>query len=255
MLVLSRALFGMDLALSDFPVLKSVRGLGISDSDIYANRLAPLFSYTNTFYHREPYFDLMHPDESEFGRYDFVICSDVLEHIPPPVDAAFDTLAKLLKPSGVLILTLPYSLEPATIEHFPGLKEFGILDLGGRSVLVNRVGDGYEVHDRLVFHNGPGHTLEMRVFTEAEIRAKLIVAGLTEVLIQSPVSAEFGVCETGPCSLPIVARRQAFALSASGVNELVSQWAEQKRLVETVGESRWVQLGRRLSVGPDVRRK
>ncbi len=214
----------MDQALSEFPVLKSVRVVGISDSDIYANRLAPLFSYTNTFYHREPHFDPMHPDESELGRYDFVICSDVLES--------------------------------ATIEHFPELREFGILDLGGRSVLVNRVGEGrYEVHDRLVFHNGPGHTLEMRVFTEGEIREKLVAAGLTEVLMQSAVSAEFGVCETGPCSLPIVARRQAFALPASGVSELVSQWVEQKRLVAAVGESRWVQLGRRLSVGPDVRRK
>jgi SAM-dependent methyltransferase len=254
-LVLSRALFGADLALTEFPVLKSVRGLGISDSDIYANRLAGVFSYTNTFYHREPFFDLTRPDETEFGRYDFVICSDVLEHIPPPADIAFHTLAKLLKPSGVLILTLPYSLEPATIEHFPRLREFGILDLGGKSVLVNRVGDGYEVHDRLVFHNGPGHTLEMRVFTEAEVRSKLMDAGLTEVLIQSPVSQEFGVCEEGPCSLPILARRQPFELSASGVNELVSQWVEQKRLVAAVGESRWVQLGRRLSVGPDVRKR
>ena len=47
-LVLSRALFGMDLQLCEFPRLKSLRGLGISDSDIYAERLAECFGYTNT---------------------------------------------------------------------------------------------------------------------------------------------------------------------------------------------------------------
>src|SRR4051794_6917415 len=53
-LALSRALFGMDLKLCDFPRLKSVRALGISDSDVYAERLEDRFHYTNTFYHREP---------------------------------------------------------------------------------------------------------------------------------------------------------------------------------------------------------
>lgn len=119
------------------------------------------------------------------------------------------------------------------------LSEFPVL----KSVRVVGISDSDIYANRLVFHNGPGHTLEMRVFTKAEIREKLIAAGLTEVLMQSPVSGEFGVCEMGPCSLPIVARRQAFALPAIGVSELVSQWVEQKRLVAAVGESRWVQLG------------
>ncbi len=44
MLVLSRTLFGAELPLRDFPVLKSVRGLGIADSDVYAERLARLFT-------------------------------------------------------------------------------------------------------------------------------------------------------------------------------------------------------------------
>ena len=116
-LVLSRALFGMELELGKFPRLKSLRGLGISDSDIYSRRLEDRFSYTNTFYDREPAFDLSHPDESEFGKYDFVICSDVLEHVRPPIDCAFGALARLLKPAGILILTVPYTLANETIEH------------------------------------------------------------------------------------------------------------------------------------------
>src|SRR5262249_45792477 len=110
-LMLSRALFGMDLPLPYFPRLKSVFGLGISDSDIYARRLEKIFSYTNTFYHREPFLDLMNPKETDFGKYDFIICSEVLEHVPDPVERAFDTLSKLLKPNGALILTVPYAVD------------------------------------------------------------------------------------------------------------------------------------------------
>lgn len=93
-LALSRALFGLDLILPDFPVLKSVRGLGLSDSDVYSEALESRFSYLNTFYHRDPGFDLPNPDEREFGKYDFVICSEVLEHVPAPVDRTFATLAQ-----------------------------------------------------------------------------------------------------------------------------------------------------------------
>jgi 2-polyprenyl-3-methyl-5-hydroxy-6-metoxy-1,4-benzoquinol methylase len=100
----------MDLQLCEFPRLKSVRGLGISDSEIYADRLTECFGYTNTFYHQEPAFDLSRPDETEFGKYDFVICSDVLEHVSLPVERSFESLVRLLKPFGVLIFTVPYTL-------------------------------------------------------------------------------------------------------------------------------------------------
>ena len=255
-LALARAMFGVDLALPDFPMLKSVRGLGFSDSDIYANRLSAVFTYTNTFYHREPFFDLTHPDENEFGKYDFVICSDVLEHVPQPLHTAFQTLACLLKPTGILILTMPYSLESSTIEHFSDLRQFAVVDIGGKAVLVNKLeSDGYEVHDNLIFHNGPGRTLEMRILSEQDIRAMLRTVGLAEVLIQTLGSTEFGIAQTGPCSLPILARKYPFALSSSRLNELVGQWADQKRVITAIGKSRWLRLGRWLSLGPDLVRK
>src|SRR4029453_16247937 len=113
-----------------------------------AERLAECFSYTNTFYHREPAFDLLRPDETEFGKYDFVICSDVLEHVSSPVERSFNSLARLLKPSGVLIVTAPYALAEGTIEHFPALHEIALTEINGRPVLVNRSRDGkYEVFD------------------------------------------------------------------------------------------------------------
>ena len=253
LLALSRALFGMDLKVLDFPSLDSVRGFGISDSEIYSGRLKSHFSYTNTCFDREPSFDLTRPDEKEFGRNDFVICSDVLEHVPQPLDAALRTLAALLKPAGVLILTAPYTLDESTLEHFSGLHETGLAEIGGKTVLVNRAADGgYQVFDRLVFHGGQGSTLEMRVFSEADLRAMLMAAGLSNVRFETSGNREFGVVFSGPCSLPIVASRAPFSLSLDAIRELMEQLVKERKLLSDVRQSRWLRLGRLLGLGPNL---
>src|SRR5262245_29045366 len=98
--LLSLELFGHCVPVRDFPRLKGVRGLGITDSDGYARILAEKFDYTNTYYDREPRFDLKeaHPDRA--GAYDFILLADVLEHISPPVESAVRELHALLKPRG-----------------------------------------------------------------------------------------------------------------------------------------------------------
>src|SRR5690349_2238888 len=128
---LAMELFGINLPLPDFPRVKSIRGIGTSDSSQYATRLGEKFDYRNTFYDREPRFDIAQPVAEE-GVYDFLISSEVFEHVPPPVERAFENAFRLLKPGGVLVLTVPYSIEPAMTEHFPDLHEFGLLELGGR---------------------------------------------------------------------------------------------------------------------------
>lgn len=253
-LLLSRALFGLDLRLPDFPRMKSIRGLGFSDMECYASRLEDRFHYTNTFYDRAPVFDLLRPDESEFGKYDFVLCSEVLEHIPPPVDRAFRTLAQLLRPTGVLILTTPFAPADRSLELYPNLHDTALAEVNGKTVLVNRTADGqYEVFDDLVFHGGHGSTLEMRVFSDADLRAMLTAAGCGEVRIDVSGSREFGVVFSGPCSLPIAAGKAPFAVSASGVRELAGQLAEARAAIRTAHESRWLRLGRLLRLGPDFR--
>jgi len=258
LLTLSRALFGLDLKLLDFPVLKSVRGLGISDSDVYSARLEKCFSYTNTFYHREPRFDLSRPDEKEFGKYDFVICSDVLEHVPEPFERAFLSLSSLLKPTGILILTVPYSLEPETVEHYPGLVESAFAEINGQTVLVGRLANGeYRVFDRLNFHGGAGSTLERRVFSDRSVRRGLAAAGFSNAHFDSAGSRQFGVAFSSPCSLPISAERGSFTLSASGITELVEQLSaarEQLSALISLRSSRWLRLGRALGVGPALPR-
>jgi SAM-dependent methyltransferase len=246
-LALSRALFGLDLTLPEFPVLKSVRGLGLSDSDVYADRLESRFSYVNTFYHREPRLDLLHPDEREFGKYDFVICSEVLEHVPAPVDRAFATLARLLKPNGFLILTVPYSLDAETLEHYPGVADSVFAQIDGRTVLVSRSESGeYRVFDNLAFHGGAGSTLEHRLFSDADVRAGLASAGFQTVQFDSSGSREFGVTFIDNWSLPLIAALSPFALNASGVTELVEQLTAWR-------SSRWLRLGRAIGLGPKLK--
>ena len=60
---------------------------------------------------------------------------------------------RLLKTPGVLLLTVPYSLEATTAERFPELHEFGIARVGDTTVLVNRSRSGeLRVFENLVFH-------------------------------------------------------------------------------------------------------
>ena len=193
--VLSLELFGISLPLPHFPRVKSLRGLGLSDPAQYANLLTAKFDYRNTFYDREPRFDIAHPNQEEFGKYDFLMSSEVFEHVPPPAGASFDSAFRLLKQGGVLVLTVPYSLEPASAEHFPALHEYGLATVGDRLVLVNRTRDGrLETFENLVFHDGWGEpSLEMREFSESQLKAALAAAGFSEIHIHSDPHPPFGI--------------------------------------------------------------
>ena len=178
--LLSREMFGVLMALPEFPVLKGIRGIGMSDAPGLADRLSEKFDYTNTFFHQAPRFDVTNPDESDRGRYDFILSSEVMEHVPPPVERAFAAMHAMLKPDALLLLTTPYSLGGRTAEHFPQLHQYTLADLGGRTVLINRRRDGgIETFENLVFHGGHGSTLEMRCFTEDSLRAILSVPAST----------------------------------------------------------------------------
>ncbi len=206
--LLSNELFGVPLALPEFPTLKGLRGFGMSDPPNFARELEKKFEYTNTFYHQPPTIDITNPPESEWGRYDFIISSEVMEHVPPPVESAFANLYRLLKPNGLLLLTVPYGIDMHPKEHFPELYQHALASVGGKTVLVNRRRDGStEVFEDLCFHGGDGSTLELRVFTEDRLKSILIGAGFSEVRIASENVPEFGVEHSEAWSLPIVARK------------------------------------------------
>ena len=206
--LLSIELFGQSLALPDFPVRPDLHGWGMSDG-VYANLLSRKIGYTNTFYHQEPRFDITDSLDSRLeGSLDFLISTEVFEHIEPPVSSGFKNAHRLLKPTGFFIFTVPYTLEPETHEHFPELYQYEILKPKSNSpILKNITRDGQEQRfNNLVFHGGPGSTLEMRVFSQAGLLLELEQAGFEKTNICSEPCWEFGICWHDSWSLPIVAR-------------------------------------------------
>lgn len=228
--LLSREIFGAALTLPQFPVMKRIRILGMSDSQDYAERLAEKFDYTNTFFHKEPKLDITQLDDNDFGRFDVVLSSEVLEHAVAPVEDAFLNIQRLLKPRGVLIMTVPYSLDPDTTEHFADLKSYSVVALGDRMILVNRTAGGeVQIFEDLVFHGGDGSTLEMRRFSETGLRKVLRDAGFEHVEFAAQTYPEFGIVHPHPWSLPLVAGKQRFAPPPDAIGELAEHIHEQQR--------------------------
>jgi SAM-dependent methyltransferase len=204
---LSVSLFGECLAIHDFPERPDIVGWGMTDWEGYAAPLGKKFSYTNTFYHTQPFLDITAISDSDIGTLDFLISSDVFEHVGPPIMTAFGNARRLLKPDGRFVLTVPYVLEGETIEHFPNLHDFTISGEGDDRKLLNITRDGArETFSELVFHGGAGSTLEMRVFTKESLLSSLSGAGFSQVSIFSDPCFEHGVYSSEKWSLPIVAR-------------------------------------------------
>ena len=151
------------------------------------------------------------------GKLDVLISSDVFEHVCPPVRTAFKNARQLLKPDGFLILTVPYGLQPETIEHYPKLYDFAVEgDVGDRRLMNITVDGERETFSNLIFHGGAGSTLEMRIFAKDCLLADLQEAGFSRVTIQSDPCFEHGIFWWQPWSLPISQRAPDRRLVTTG---------------------------------------
>ena len=263
--LLSVELFGTSVVLAKFPKIKAIRGLGLSDQPGYARILADKFDYTNTYYDRDPRFDIseLHPQLA--GTYDFILLADVLEHIAPPIECALQEASRLLKPSGFLGITVFCSPTDQMREHFPELNEFRIVPLGDSDVLVNRRRDGsLEVRDDLIFHGGSGATLEMREFGMTALKDKLLASGFREVFFLTENLPPIGVLFDHDVSQPLIARKEPFVMDRCAQRQLAEEWRaasdraglQQKRAdnlaaqVRLAKDSRWLRIGRKAGLGP-----
>lgn len=201
-----REMLGRDVALPDAPRRPDIVGLGLSDVAAYAGPLAEVFAYENTWYHTTPQLDIANTPPERLGRYDFVVASDVFEHVAPPASRAFENARKLLKPGGRLIFTVPFSLDPDTVEHFPDLHEWRVAEHDGGWRLTNRTAAGaLQTFDDLIFHGGPGTTLEMRLFSKAALEREFLRAGFARVRVAAEPYLPFGIHWPEPYSVPMVA--------------------------------------------------
>ncbi|WP_147454366.1 hypothetical protein [Sphingomonas sp. PP-F2F-G114-C0414] len=192
------------------PTLRAneIRGIGLSDSEILASRLVESFDYINTFYHAEPKLDICNPGAAWIGKNDFLISSDVFEHVPSPVQSAFDGAFAVLSPGAIFVLTVPFDQRSATTEHFPNAKHFRLVDFDDEWLLVGKTDAGtYEVHKDLIFHGGPGTTVEMRFFSRQAVIAHLEAAGFIDVQVHDQAVPEYGIFPPHHEGLPITARK------------------------------------------------
>lgn len=214
---LSLGLFGESIPLPAFPSRPDLTGIGLSDWAGYADRLAEKLGYRNTFLHQEPLLDIANPDPAGEGTLDFLISSEVFEHVSPPLGRALEGAFRLLKPGGLLVLTLPYVPVGKTVEHFPELHDWRLVEHEGATRLENTTVDGrLQVFDDLTFHGGPGQTLEMRVCALPTLRAELEAAGFSEIVVLSEDAPAFGVCWPGAASRPILARKPRETVAGVG---------------------------------------
>lgn len=159
------------------------------------------------------------------------------------VSTGFCHTGRLAEATGFLVLTVPYSLEPGTLEHYPELAESAFAATNGRTVLVGRSSDGgHHVFDERTFHGGAGSTLERRIFSDAGIRKGLAAPGFLVVHFDSVGNRGFAVDLSAPCSLPVIASRVPFALCASGVSELVGQLLSARAALNAVRPSRRLRM-------------
>jgi SAM-dependent methyltransferase len=192
--LLSMGLFKKSLNMPDFPIDKSIKGIGFTDWEGYAARLAACFDYTNTHYTDEPRLDLTAREIPERYRdCDFVICSEVLEHVPLPIEVPFANLRSLLKPGGLLVFSVPSTDAAVTSEHYPDLYEFEVVSFKGTDVLLNRNKSGFlSVYDNLVFHGGGRTALEMRIYSEQQVLRHLRGAGFQSIEVHSRPILDIG---------------------------------------------------------------
>ncbi|VXC01641.1 bifunctional 2-polyprenyl-6-hydroxyphenol methylase/3-demethylubiquinol 3-O-methyltransferase UbiG [Brevundimonas sp. G8] len=205
--LVTKAMLGKGAVLATLPERKDIVGCGMSDSENYAGHFRRVFSYTNTFYHQEPLLDITRPvpDEAR-DTMDFIVSSDVFEHVTHPVSRAFENTYAMLRPGGTFVFSMPY-YDALTDEFFPDLHDYQIKEENGVFIIENTRVDGTTSrYDNLIFHGGPGTVLEMRKISKTDMISHLEKAGFVDIEFCHHVE-EFGIFNHYP--LPLTARKPA----------------------------------------------
>jgi hypothetical protein len=160
---------------------RDVKILGVSDGYLTSTVLKKVYrkQYENYHYHLDPKLDITEVPAHLKGCADIISCSEVLEHVEPPIQKAFLGLYQLLRENGKLVLSVPHTdANGKHVEHFPIMTESRILSRESGLVLEGKGIDGelFEFSN-LAFHGGIGATLEYRIFSKNSLKQNLEIAG------------------------------------------------------------------------------
>ena len=166
---------------------KNLSIIGVSDGAPVESAFKARFGsiYKNFEFHIEPFLDITKVGGILESSTDIVTCSEVLEHVQPPIDKAFIGLYKLLKPGGWLILSTPHRGANAIHEeHFPVLTNSELINEPTQMLTGVDPHGNYREFTELVFHGGAGATLEYRIFSESSLRSNLENSGFKNIKAQ-----------------------------------------------------------------------
>ena len=153
-------------------------GLGISDDVTVSSIFGSKFFYSNSFFDTYPYLDIRRVPSRAKGQFEFVTCSDVLEHIDKGLDAAFKGLFSLIRKGGFLVASVPVISETEHEEFYEDLVKFEISESGVS--WVNSKGK-HRLDRNPEFHGGRGQNLAFRHFSNQYLRSKLSLAGFYSI--------------------------------------------------------------------------
>jgi hypothetical protein len=140
---------------------------------------------------------------------DFLIASEVFEHVRPPISRAFQRAeASQDRWYPAVHDSIQQRGWCSYARTLPDLQEFTLsrdAEGGWRLRNVTKSGD-VQLFDNLVFHGGKGLTLEMRLFSEASLVKEFLAAGFDRPRIYKQHDFVHGIYWSHDWSLPMAAR-------------------------------------------------
>ena len=164
---------------------RSLRILGVSDGYLTSTVLTKIYRkhYVNYHYHLDPKLDITEVSVELNWSADIISCSEVLEHVEPPIQKAFLGLYQLLRANGKLVLSVPHTdINGKHVEHFPVMTGSRIFSRESGLVLEGKgpSGELFTFVD-LTFHGGIGATLEYRIFSKNSLEQNLEAVGFKKL--------------------------------------------------------------------------
>jgi SAM-dependent methyltransferase len=151
-------------------------GLGISDDIALASKVPTKFFYSNTYFDTFPQLDIRNVPPEAKGKFEFVLCSDVLEHIDCDLDLAIQGVLGLLKPNGFALFSVPVVENAIETEFYPNLMSFEIINNQVHWVDKQEI---MHVDNSPEFHGGRGQNLAFRQFDDDQFRKVLEFNGFS----------------------------------------------------------------------------